>query len=54
MGGIGMDKLIKKTDQTQTDLIEIFRKHLMIFVCNIVSYLPENYTELYLISTYIL
>lgn len=54
MGGTGMDESIKKPDQTQTDLIEIFRKILMIFVCNTVSYLPENYTELYLISTYIL
>lgn len=49
-----MDESIRKPDQTQTDLIEIFRKLRMTFVCNIVSYLPENYTELYLISTYIL
>lgn len=38
----------------QTDLIEIFREPCMTFVCNTVSCLPANYTELYLFSTNIL
>lgn len=30
----------------QRDLIEILRQFCMTFVCNMLSYLPENYTEL--------